>query len=474
MSTVRQDAGPPEGLVVDRASLMPAGLAALAEAGVIFLPLQEVVRELTGARGGPLMSWPAFGAMFVGGVVAATAWRLSKRSVPVALAATILVAVVQSWGWGHGWPFTAIGVALLSLAATLRVMTLAARDWREPIGASVAGGTLVLLFEVAIGSGAPPPWPALIGPIVVVFFVASLASRAASVRIEATGAPRARLDRELRGPGTTARVALPALAVLAVALVVVATGSGAGGFLHRIGRGLAAGVGALLTAMAWIVSPLVVPIAWLARFVHVDLYGVFSRLSERMQLPASIARSAGGRASVMERGLELVSFLAIAALIVWLIRRRRRSMLGPIGRHAPPVPEASTQVDAHPGPRGRRGFGLRRELPEVTVRRWYAEALLALERRDLRKPGHLTPAEFAPVVGRAFPAGRSAFEQLTHAYEDVRYGEREITHRRLSDLKERRSLLLETFRSAARADAPAAPAAQDLAGIEAPGPTARS
>jgi hypothetical protein len=106
-------------------------------------------------------------------------------------------------------------------------------------------------------------------------------------------------------------------------------------------------------------------------------------------------------------------------------------------------------VEAEPP---RRRFFVRRELPEVTVRRFYAEALLALERRDVAKPDPLTPAEFVPVVGAAFPEVRPSFEDLTRAYEDVRYGDREITLERVARLRGRRSLMLETFRSAQRAD----------------------
>src|SRR5207237_7839672 len=60
--------------------------------------------------------------------------------------------------------------------------------------------------------------------------------------------------------------------------------------------------------------------------------------------------------------------------------------------------------------------------PAEIVRRWYAEALLALEGRGVVKPEAATPAEYVGDVGRAFPEARPAFEQLTRAYERVRYG----------------------------------------------------
>ena len=57
-----------------------------------------------------------------------------------------------------------------------------------------------------------------------------------------------------------------------------------------------------------------------------------------------------------------------------------------------------------------------------TVRRWYAEALLALERLGLPKPASRTPGEYLPDVARAFPESARGFTALTRAYEQVRYG----------------------------------------------------
>jgi hypothetical protein len=172
-----------------------------------------------------------------------------------------------------------------------------------------------------------------------------------------------------------------------------------------------------------------------------------------------VGRRVTGHASVIERALEVVVLLGAVALLVWLIRRRRRLRLGPIARRParPDVAVAATR--GGPVERIRQALRPRRELPEVTVRRYYAEALLALERRELPKPDHLTPAEFALDVGHAFPSVRAAFEDLTRAYEHVRYGDRQITHEWLDRLTQRRSILLETIRSGERADV--APARAD-------------
>src|SRR5438445_13790259 len=95
-------------------------------------------------------------------------------------------------------------------------------------------------------------------PVVVMFFVASMASRAASVRIEESGRPRAPVLRELRTPAAPVRVAFMPVAAVGLALAIVAAGGGSGGFLRWVGLGLGAGLAGLLLAVAWLLSPLVI------------------------------------------------------------------------------------------------------------------------------------------------------------------------------------------------------------------------
>ncbi len=442
----------PVGDAFDRASTLPACLAALAESGVIFLPLQETVREITGAQTGPLVAVWAFVPMFVVAVWLTTIWRRSAWSTYLLLAAATLLAVLQTFVWSHGTPGRMAGVLVLSLLVALRVATLAGRDWREPLATSFGIGAMAALIEVALAGGATQPWPTLIGPVVVTFFAASLASRAASVRLEETGV-RARVASEVRAPGSVARLAIPCIAALAVLLGLMTVGGGSHGLFHWAGVLILAALAGILIATAWVLSPIALVLGWIGDRLHLDL---FSWLRGHLrQLPGlhGIDRNVKGHASFIEQMLEVVTFVLVIWLLLWLIRRRHRMRLGPIGR-----PRRGPDVVALPVEVGveapHRRFGIRRELPEVTVRRFYAEALLALERRGVRKADHLTPAEFVPIAGAAFPQVRVSFENLTRAYEDVRYGDREITRERVDRLRERRSLMLETFRSAARADAP--------------------
>jgi hypothetical protein len=372
--------------------------------------------------------------------------------------------------WGRGTPFAGAAAVLLSLAVALRVVTLAARDHRDPVGVSLAAGAIALLFEVAIGaSDAPQPWPSLIPPVVVVFFVASLASRAASVRIEASGAGVSPLRREVRDPGTIARMGIVGILVVAALLAAVAAGAGHGGFLGWVGGAIMVGLRGILLGVAWVLSPLTVPLSWVARLVD-SLFHLFGH-ARPVQVEAGLPGSrGGGHASLWERILQVATFLATAWALIWMIRKRRRLALGSIGGRRSPDPRVVGGITVGPSGRERRSFGFRRELPEVLVRRWYAEVLLVLERRGLPKPDHLTPAEFVPMVARAFPSVRPSFEALTRAYEDVRYGEREITRDRLARLRDRRPILMETLRSGVRADEEAA-AEADAAPGDAPIPS---
>jgi hypothetical protein len=112
----------------------------------------------------------------------------------------------------------------------------------------------------------------------------------------------------------------------------------------------------------------------------------------------------------------------------------------------PPEPEGSL-----PRPRRRRrGPRTRRELPADTVRRWYAEILLVLERKGLAKEPSITPGEFESVVGRAFPECGPGFDAITRAYEDVRYGSVTIGPDGLASLGERHRAIMDVLRHADR------------------------
>jgi hypothetical protein len=113
----------------------------------------------------------------------------------------------------------------------------------------------------------------------------------------------------------------------------------------------------------------------------------------------------------------------------------------PRGRSVPGTSEATPTSILSPT-RRRKRTRPRRELPADTVRRWYAEALLALEGLGLAKGPSRTPGEFLRDVTGAFPECAAGFTALTRAYEDVRYGSMRFDANRLESLEANRQLAM--------------------------------
>ena len=80
----------------DRRAAVPAALAAVAEAGIIYVPVQEVVKEISAARGGPLVVYPVFVVLHMpvehGGVGFETHFVGQAGSVQPLIAINLVVA----------------------------------------------------------------------------------------------------------------------------------------------------------------------------------------------------------------------------------------------------------------------------------------------------------------------------------------------------------------------------------------------
>jgi hypothetical protein len=331
-------------------------------------------------------------------------------------------------------------MALLSVA---RAVTLALRDWRNPIHASFGWGAGILLAEVVLGGSIGTTWRAYLPVIVVLFFAGSLASRAASLRL--SGVPVTTAEGE--GAAIGRRLPLALLAVVGAPILLAAFLLGAGG-LELVGGVVQPALVFLVSAVAWIASQVARPIIWLADLVNLDLTAIQDFLSRIRSGEDGVLPDdpVGGGSPVILRLLGLLLVVVILALLVWFIRSRRRESEGWWGgREEPPAPR--------PEPVGRpvklpRRRALRRELPAETVRRWYAEALVVLERKGLPRPPGVTPDEYLRLVGEAFPDCRHGFHELTRAYERVRYGSRPLSPRDLATLEPRRGHVMETLQRA--------------------------
>jgi hypothetical protein len=193
----------------------------------------------------------------------------------------------------------------------------------------------------------------------------------------------------------------------------------------RIGVWLTPAANAVATFLAWLLSQAARPV-----FFLVDLLGIDpDRVRELLD---SLRESAAGRAvnqrhagppEIWQRMLGFLVFAAIGYAVFRAIRHFRP----PAGAEPEPrvvgtQTEGALETAAVAPSRPR----LRRELPADTVRRWYAETLLALRRLEIVREPWQTPTEFEPVVAEALPACADEFERLTHAYEDVRYGSQRL------------------------------------------------
>jgi preprotein translocase subunit SecG len=428
------------------AAVAPAVLAAVAEAGVVFLPVELIARSTPlDPTGGPLAWYPLFLALFAGGVAVATLFRARRGTPALVAAGCVLVGALQAVVWGSGGgtgAFVAIG---LSLGAGVRVATLALRDWRDPIDASFGWGAGILLGEVAIARATG--WGAVLWPVVALFFAGSLGSRAASVRL---------VERSVRGAAaggdSVRRWRL-------VAAGVAAGGAAAAGMGVLLGtqRGPVGVVADLLVrAGAWLIyyAALVVGsvVSWVFAVLGLDRDKIQSWISHLRSASRNLGRghgSAAGAAPLWERATGvLIFFLLVAGLVMLILRQRRRA------REA--VRDAAAWAEAEGPDEGlfvraaeaRRQRRRARELPEDAVRRLYAQALVELEERGRPRPVQDTPGEFLHVVRRDLPECSAGFTVLTRAYEDVRYGRIALDRTRMDSLEAEWTLLRRAIRAA--------------------------
>lgn len=397
----------------DARELRACGLAAAAEAGVVFLPAYMVLTESRGLSIPIGLMVGPFILAYVAGALLACRFRGSSN-----LAATAAVVAVLAGIWlARGDLNRSVFAAVVMLLVGLRVITLALRDWRQPIHAEFGWFAVALGMETMIASGAEPEWRALLAVIVPLFFVCMLASRATTVW--STGGA-GELESAVRAAWIRRAVlASGALVAAMIGTVVLAV---RGGVFERIGSWLTPVANALVSFIAFVLSQAARPVFWLIDRLGIDPESVREFLENlRRNGLAELTQdpSAEGTA-VWQRILGLLVFVGIAFLVFRAIRRLRFEGGEPMRE----APAAGTTVERQLGdelvPPARPR--LRREPPADRVRRWYAEALEALRRGGIAKDPWLTPAEFEPSVAGVFPSVAGDFAALTRAYEDVRYG----------------------------------------------------
>lgn len=392
--------------------LRACALAALAEAGVLALPVWLVLTETRGIRIGVVALAVPLAVAYVGGAVVACLFRASRN---VAGGAAILAAVAGVW-LGHGDPNRTAFAIVVCLLVAFRMVTLALRDWRVPIHAEFGWFALALGLEVMIAADATPEWRGPLTVIVPVFFVAALASRASTVW---TSGGAGELDERVRSSWIR-RALLGTFAMLGAMGAAVAF-SIENGVFERVGAWLSPVANAVASFVAWALSQAARPIFWLVDRLGIDPDRVrefLENLGDSSARP-SVGEAGGGEPSIWQRGLGLLVFAGIGYAVYRAIRHfRPPAAAEPEPRPSPAASGSAIAQEAERPVKPR----FRREPPADTVRRWYAETLWALRRKDVVREPWQTPAEFAPVVATALPACAREFAELTHAYEDVRYG----------------------------------------------------
>lgn len=416
--------------------LRACGLAALAESGVLALPVWLLLTETRGLEIGVVALAVPFMTIYVGAVLLACRFRAS-RHLPLA---AIVVAVLAGAWLGRGDLNRSVFAVVVFLLVALRAITLALRDWRLPIHAEFGWFALALGIEVMVSAGANPEWRGPLVVIVPLFFAAALASRAATVW---TTSGSSELDERVRA--SWIRRAGLATGLLVAAMAAAVAFSVRGGVFDRVGAWIAPAANAFASLLAWTLSQIVRPIFWLVDQLGIDPDRVREFFEDLRESAARAAQEAGSSEgpTVWQRILGFVAFAAIGYAVFRVIRR-----FTPKGGGAEPeraVP-ASATVSAleEPQPVVSR---LRRELPADRVRRWYAETLEILRNREVVKETWQTPAEFVPRVATAFPACAAPFAELTRAYEDVRYGGFRLAGDRLGRLEKGQETMIAAMSS---------------------------
>ena len=414
--------------------LRAAGLAAIAEAGLVYLPAHLVLSDAAMLQIGIVAGMAPFAVVYVVGVLLACRFRSSSNVTTAAGITALLAGLVLG---GADLESTVLAV-LVALLVTLRAVTLALRDWREPIHAEIGVGAFVLGVETMLAAGALPPWRTPLLVIVPVFFLASLASRAtivwAPVPEQDAGVERASWIRH----ATIATIALGAAMAAAAVLAV------RGGVFERIGAWLSPVGYLVISVMASVLVVVVRPLLWALDRVGIDPAALRDLLEEwRRRAEANRAIEVATRpdAPWWSRLVPLLILVGIG----WLLYRSLRRLRADVGSFERVGHRDEDPLSAPlPPDEGiiRRFLPHRSAPPADVVRRWYAEELLALRQRGLPKDAAFTPNEYVTTVVEAFPECAEGFRRLTRAYEDVRYGNRRITAEVLHRLEDdHRSLL---------------------------------
>jgi hypothetical protein len=425
---------------MDRRSALPATLAALAEAAYVYLPIHLLAVDAASVTGGPFANPWAFAAIVAVPVLVLTRLRRFKVGITIVAVGAIGLGALQATAWGTTDLAGTVATVLLALVVGFRVVALSLRDWRNPMRESFVVGAVALLVEAAF-AGNHHEFQGIMPPLILLFFLGALGSRAASLRL-ARPLPVEPSPDEAAAGRRWSRTTLATLLVLGVLLGLSIALGGEHGGIAALGHVVLAAVGNVIGFVVLLVARVVLgPLNAVLSRLHLD-FSAFRQLAESLNQFGQNAQQAGGQgASPVQRLLGLAVLVALAFLLVRAMRRHF-ALLEREGPDVTDVPDPDATPLGGRGRFGRRRSLVRRELPADTVRRWYAEALLMLRRRGVEKPPASTPSEFLVEVRAAYPECGAEFAVLTQAYEEVRYGSRSFERPALEGLEAHRLQLM--------------------------------
>lgn len=151
---------------------------------------------------------------------------------------------------------------------------------------------------------------------------------------------------------------------------------------------------------------------------------LLDRVTEWIARAFSQAVASDGRVSWVKLLIALAIFAALAAGVVWLIARTRRTRRGS-GEEQPIIDRTITAADHRAN--AQRAFAVGK-YAEVVISTFRAVATAGVESGVVEDRPASTAHEVTTQLGAAFPDARAETEHIGALFDEAAYGERSITH----------------------------------------------
>ncbi len=332
--------------------------------------------------------------------------------------------VIPAWFWALAFAF-----GLWWRGAMLERGRLGPLAVMRSFKAGIFSLTIFVFAEYVTRPAAPDFSAGLLFIFLACALLALMGSRV-SVLERLRGGHRNSFD--LRWMGTAGSAALLwALASIGGGLLL----AGRVDFLGRVVEYLAVGLGALMAAPFLLLLALIQPAfdALVQKIPQVEGTPVPTPAAPELPDFTSLQQAADKVPPDMRPVFLTLGGLALAALVVWVLRATAERLENPAARPAfEDAPESETLAEGlrrrfgalAEKLRGAAGLSAReRRRAAERIRQLYADFVEACARQGVARPPAVTPWEFVPLTESILPASRQDVRLLTEAYVRVRYGE---------------------------------------------------